>query len=55
MNLDAEIREADKRIQALIDDRFDRLIIRNKFTFEYARRSMYQRLRNDGRERRKVK
>ena len=55
MNLDDAIKDADKRIQALIDDRFDRLIIRNKFTFEYARRSMYQRLRNDKREQRKWK
>jgi hypothetical protein len=49
------IAEADKRIQARIDERFDRLMIRNRFTFEHARRSMSQRLRNDKREQRKWK
>ena len=49
------IAEADKRIQARIDERFDRLMIRNRFTFEHARRSMSQRLRNDGREKRRGK
>jgi hypothetical protein len=52
MSIDQAIREADKRIQARIDERFDRLMIRNRFTFEHARRSMSQRLRNDGREKR---
>jgi hypothetical protein len=31
------------------------LMIRNRFTFEHARRSMSQRLRNDGREKRRGK
>jgi hypothetical protein len=52
MNLDAAIREADKRVQSIIDERRDRLMIRNKFTFEHARRASAQRLRNDKREQR---
>jgi hypothetical protein len=55
MTLDQQIAEASKRIQARIDERFDRLMIRNRFTFEHARRSMSQRLRNDGREKRRGK
>lgn len=51
MNLDQEIRLADERVQALIDEHADRLVIRNRFAWEYARRSFGQRLRNDGRER----
>ena len=50
MNLDAEIAAASKRVQSLIDERHDRLQIRNRFVYEHARRSMAQRLRNDGRE-----
>ena len=39
------------RVQSLINERADRLHIKNRFTWEYARRSIGQRLRNDGRER----
>lgn len=50
MNLDQQLREADKRVQSLIDDKRDRLMIRNRFTWEHARRASAQRLRNDKRE-----
>ena len=53
MNLDAELSEADKRVQTLIDERHDRLQIRNRFAFEHMRRANGQRLRNDGRERKR--
>ena len=52
VNLDRAIQEANMRVQSLINERHDRLQIRNRFTFEHARRSMAQRLRNDGREKR---
>lgn len=50
----ARITEADRIVQSLIDERHDRLQIRNRFAFEHARRANGQRLRNDGRERRYV-
>lgn len=52
MNLDIAIQEASQRIQSLIDERHDRLQIRNRFAFEHMRRANGQRLRNDGREKR---
>ena len=52
MNLDAVIREAAQRLKAQTDEHFDRLMIRNKFIFEHARRSSAARLRHDGREQR---
>ena len=52
MNLDAELIKADKLVQSLINEKHDRLQIRNRFTFEHARRASAQRLRNDGREKR---
>lgn len=52
MTLDQQIAEASRRVQALIDERHDRLQIRNRFAFEHMRRANGQRLRNDGREKR---
>jgi len=51
VNLAAAIKEADARVQALINERYDRLMIRNRFIFQHARRFFGQRLRNDRRER----
>lgn len=45
------IEDADKRVQDFINATFDRLMIREKFKWEHARRASAQRLRNDGRER----
>lgn len=54
MNLAEELAKADRVVQSLIDERHDRLQIRNRFAFEHARRANGQRLRNDGREKRRV-
>lgn len=50
MNLDAAIQEASQRVQALIDEKHDRLQIKFRFAFEHMRRANGQRLRNDKRE-----
>ena len=50
MTIDQQIAEASQRVQALIDERHDRLQIRNRFAFEHMRRANGQRLRNDKRE-----
>lgn len=52
MNLDQRIAEASQRVQALIDEKHDRLQIKFRFAFEHMRRANGQRLRNDGREKR---
>lgn len=55
MNIDAAIQAASQRVQSLINEKHDRLQIRNRFAFEHARRSMAQRLRHDKREQRRGK
>ena len=53
VNLARELREADARVQALIDERAAVALARIKFQFRHARRVVGQRLRNDGREQRR--
>jgi hypothetical protein len=55
VNLDADLMETSKRLTAQNLERYDRAMIRERFKWEFARRSMAQRLRNDGREKRKWK
>jgi hypothetical protein len=55
VTLDTDIEATSRRLSEQTAERADRLLIRNKFIWEYARRSMAQRLRNDKREQRKWK
>lgn len=55
MNLAADIEATSARLSKENLERFDRAMIRERFKWEHARRSMAQRLRNDGREQRKWK
>lgn len=54
MNLAAELTAADRRVQQRIDELHDRAQIHIRIEGQYARRSMAQRLRNDGREQRRI-
>lgn len=54
MNLAAELAKADRIVQNFINADYDRKMIRNRLAWEYLKRSQAQRLRNDGRERRRV-
>ena len=55
MNLAQELAKADRAIQAVIDTNYDRNMLRNRLAWEYLKRSQAQRLRNDGREKRRGK
>jgi hypothetical protein len=54
MNTDEALFWADAMIQAQIDGHYARVMAGQRFSWEKARRSAGQRLRNDGRERQRI-